>query len=81
MKVKNVYEYEAHLQGCDTLTEIVKLYEGHNLEVTDPMFTDFATVLTSARLRKIGLKDEAREMMKTTCFNGYSFNIRRDLNV
>ncbi len=81
LKVRNVYKYEAHLQECDTFAEIVKLYEGYNLEVTDPMFTDFATVLTSARLRKIGLKDEAREMMKTTCFDGYSFNLRRDLNV
>ena len=81
LKVKNVYDYEAQLQKCNTFSEIVKLYEDYDLEVTDTMFTDFATVLTSSRLRKIGLKDEAREMMKTTRFHGYSFNLRRDLNV
>ena len=81
LKVKNVYDYEAQLQSCNNLTDVVNLYENYDLEVTDTMFNDFATVLTASRLRKLGFKDESKEMMKTTCFNGYSFNVRRDLSV
>lgn len=81
-KVKDVYDYEERLQQCSSLSEVQVLHELHEASSgLDPMFHDFVTVLTASRLRKLGLKVESREMMKTTRFKGYSFNIRRDLNV
>lgn len=79
-KVREIYEFEAALQTCDSLEKVQDTYElSHNL--SDSMFRDFATILTAARLRKIGCKTDARDLTATTSFSGYSFNVRRDLNV
>lgn len=79
-KVDEIYEFEAALQNCDSLESV---QHAHDLSqgLSDSMFRDFATVLTAARLRKLGYKPEARALAAMTDFSGYSFNVRRDLNV
>lgn len=79
-KVSEIYEYEAQLQVCESLQDVIGVYESSQ-EFADTMFKDFATVLAAARLRKLGYKQEARKVSAQTDFAGYSFNVRRDLNV
>lgn len=79
-KVSMIYEYEASLQGCKSLQDVIDLHDQAQ-SLPDSMFRDFATILTAARLRKLGHKSEARDLTAQTDFAGYSFNIRRDLNV
>ncbi len=79
-KVALVYEYESDLQGCSSLQDVIDLHD-LTQSLPDSMFRDFATIITAARLRKLGHKEEARNLTSHTDFSGYSFNIRRDLNV
>ena len=79
-KVSEIYEFEAQLQNCESLEQVKSVHD-LSQAFSDSMFRDFATVLTAARLRKLGHKSEARSLSATTTFSGYSFNVRRDLNV
>ena len=79
-KVSEIYEFEAQLQSCESLEQVQSMHD-LSQAFSDSMFRDFATVLTAARLRKLGHKSEARALSATTAFSGYSFNVRRDLNV
>jgi|GEM_PF-457940 thymidylate synthase len=78
-KVDEIYTFEARLQDCESLQGVIDVYNLSEV-FSDSMFRDFATILTSARLRKLGYKKEARDLSAQTEFAGYSFNVRRDLN-
>lgn len=79
-KVAEVYEYEAQLQSCENLQDVINLHD-LSQSFSDSMFRDFATILTSARLRKLGHKTDARVLSAQTDFSGYSFNLRSNSNV
>ena len=78
-KVAEIYEYESQLQRCENLQDVINLHD-LSQSFSDSMFRDFATILTSSRLRKLGHKADARALSAQTSFSGYSFNVRSNSN-
>jgi thymidylate synthase len=76
LSVKKLCSFEEELQSCQDMSRIedalIKFYPSW---LSSPgKFRDWALVLTAARLRKIGLKKSASQIIRSASFSGYYFN-------
>lgn len=76
LNIRDLSSFEAELQHCIEASYIEDLVMKHRHRISQS-FNDWAIVLASARLRKLGLREEARNMVNNTDFSGYCFNQRR----
>ena len=74
--VTRLCSFENELQNCDNALRIedtlLKFYPAGSYGSSK--LSDWAIVLASARLRKLGLKKAASRLVCSTNFSGYNFN-------
>jgi thymidylate synthase len=79
--IGDLFAFEEDLQTCESLDcaieSLDQWYPVQTFQNADSQyFEDWAKVLTSARLRKLELKEDASGVLANTEFTGYSFNTR-----
>lgn len=74
--VDRVFAFEEDLQTDESSDAVLSTLELWYHDYGSSYFYDWAKVLASARLRKLGLKVDANKTLATTEFTGYSFNTR-----
>jgi hypothetical protein len=74
--VVRVFAFEEDLQNDESSDAILNTLERWYHDYGSSYFYDWAKVLASARLRKLGLKVDANKTLATTEFTGYSFNTK-----